>query len=64
MDRRSTEKKKSEKRKTQKNEDQSARTGRKVGKPFVFSMFCSFGRSKSRLAKAAGGEPSGQMRDI
>ena len=28
-----------------------------------FSMFCGSGGSKSRLAKAAGAEPSGQMRD-
>ena len=26
-------------------------------------MFCGFGGSKSRLAKAAGAEPSGEMRD-
>jgi len=26
-------------------------------------MICGSGRSKSRLAKAAGAEPSGQMRD-
>ena len=37
----------------------------KVGKPrnTVFPMICGSGRSKSRLAKAAGAEPSGQMRD-
>ena len=29
----------------------------------VFPMICGSGRSKSRLAKAAGAEPSGQMRD-
>ena len=32
-------------------------------KPCVFPMFCGPGRSKSRLAKAAGAEPPGQMRD-
>ena len=32
----------------------------KVGK---FPMICGSGRSKSRLAKAAGAEPAGQMRD-
>ena len=38
----------------------------KVGKPrnTVFSpMICGSGGSKSRLAKAAGAEPAGQMRD-
>ena len=29
----------------------------------IFPMFCGSGRSKSRRAKAAGAEPSGQMRD-
>ena len=32
-------------------------------KATVFSMFCGSGGPKSRLAKAAGAEPSGQMRD-
>ena len=36
---------------------------RKVGKHGVFPMVCGAGGSKSRLAKAAGAEPSGQMRD-
>ena len=31
--------------------------------PCVVLMFCGFGRSKSRLAKAAGAGPSGEMRD-
>ena len=36
----------------------------KVGKSRkVFPMICGSGGSKSRLAKAAGAEPSGQMRD-
>ena len=37
----------------------------KVGKPrnTVFPMICGSGRSKRRLAKAAGAEPAGQMRD-
>jgi len=34
----------------------------KVGK-CVFPMICGSGGSKSRLAKAAGAEPAGQMRD-
>ena len=40
-----------------------ARKGRKVAKHYVFPMVCGSGGSKSRLAKAAGAEPSGQMRD-
>ena len=39
------------------------RKGRKVAKHFVFPMICGSGGSKSRLAKAAGAEPAGQMRD-
>ena len=53
----------SEKRKSQKKEDAGARKGRKVAKHCVFPMTCGSGGSKSRLAKAAGAEPSGQMRD-
>ena len=41
------------KRKSQKKEDPGARKGKKVAKRW----------SKSRLAKAAGAEPAGQMRD-
>jgi len=40
-----------------------ARKGRKVVKHRVFPMICGSGGSKSRLAKAAGSEPAGQMRD-
>ena len=53
----------SEKRKSQKKEDADARKGRKVAIHCVFPMICGSGGSKSRLAKAAGAEPSGQMRD-
>ena len=39
----------------------------KVGKSrftvFSFPMICGYGGSKSRLAKAAGAEPCGQIRD-
>ena len=35
----------------------------KSGTKCVFAMFCGSGGSKSRLAKAAGAEPAGQMRD-
>ena len=48
---------------SQKREDAGARKGRKVVKHCVFPMFCGSGRSKSRLAKAAGAEVAGQMRD-
>ena len=54
---------KSRKRKSQKKEDADARKGRKVAKHCVFPMICGSGGSKSRLAKAAGAEPAGQMRD-
>ena len=57
------EESRSEKRKSQKKEDADARKGRKVAKHCVFPMICGSGGSKSRLAKAAGAEPSGQMRD-
>ena len=52
-----------EKRKSKKKEDAGARRGRKVAKHCVFSWFCGSGGLKSRLAKAAGAEPAGQMRD-
>ena len=50
-------------RESQKKEDAGVRKGRKVAKRCVFSMFCGSGGSKSRLAKAAGAETSGVMRD-
>ena len=52
-----------EERKSQKKEDAGAREGRKVTNHCVFPMICGSGGSKSRLAKAAGAEPAGQMRD-
>ena len=61
--RRREEERRSEKRKSQKKEDAGARKGRKVAKHCVFPMICGSGGSKSRLAKAAGAEPFGQMRD-
>ena len=51
------------KRKSQKKGDPGARKGTKVAKHCVFPMVCGSGGSKSRLAKAAGAEPAGQMRD-
>ena len=55
--------KREDQRKSQKKEDADARKGRKVARHFVFPMVCGSGGSKSRFAKAAGAEPSGQMRD-
>ena len=57
------EERRSEKRKSQKKEDADARKGRKVAKHCVFPMIWGSGGWKSRLAKAAGAEPAGQMRD-
>ena len=53
---------KSQKTKDQKKEDADARKDRKVAKHCVFPMIWGSGGSKSRLAKAAGAEPAGQMR--
>ena len=63
IEKRRAEERRSEKRKSQKKEDVGARKGRKVAKHCVFPMFWGSGGSKSRFAKAAGAEPSGQMRD-
>jgi len=57
------EKSRSEKRKRKRKEDAGARKGSKVAKHCVFPMICGSGGSKSRLAKAVGAEPSGQMTD-
>ena len=61
-EKRRVEERRSEKRKSQKKE---AQVREKVGKSrnTVFPMICGSGGSKSRLAKAAGAEPSGQIRD-
>ena len=52
-----------EKRKSEKKEDAGAPKGRKVVIHCAFPMTCGSGWSKGRLAKAAGAEPPGQMRD-
>ena len=52
-----------EKRKNKEKEDAGTRKGRKVAKHCVCPMVCGSRGSKSRLAKAAGAEPSGQMRN-
>ena len=65
-DEKAVSREKSQKRKDQKKEDAGARKGRKVAKHCVFmffSWFCGSGGSKSRLAKAAGAETSGERRD-
>ena len=62
-DEKAVSREKSQKRKDQKKEDAGARKGRKVAKHCVFSWFCGSGGFKSRLAKAAGAETSGEMRD-
>ena len=62
-EKRREEERRSEKRKSQKKEDVGARKGRKVAEHCVFPMICGSHGSKSRLAKVAGAEPSGQMRD-
>ena len=51
------------KRKREKKEDAGARKGGKVAIHCVFPMLCGSGGSKSRLAKAAGAESSGQTRN-
>ena len=53
--------KKIKKSKSPKKEDPGAPKGRKVPKHCVFTMICGPGGSKSKLAKAAGAEPAGQM---
>ena len=50
-------------RESQKREDAGARKGREVAKHCIFPVFCGSGGSKSRLAKAAGAETSGQRRN-
>ena len=54
------EERRSEKRKS---ERRRCRCAKKVATHGVLTMICGSGGSKSRLAKAAGAEPSGQMRD-
>ena len=62
-DEKAVSREKSQKRKDQKKADADARKGRKVAKHCVFPMIWGSGGSKSRLAKAAGAETSGEMRD-
>ena len=62
-ERRRKEVRRSERRKSEQQEDAGARKGRKVTIHCVFPMIWGSGGSKSNLAKAAGAEPAGQMRD-
>ena len=62
-DEKAVSREKSQKRKDQKKEDAGARKGRKVAKHCVFLMIWGSGGLKSRFAKAAGAETSGEMRD-
>ena len=60
---RKDQKREDQKRTSQNKEDADARKGRKVAKHCVFSWFCGSGGLKSRLARAAGAETSGEMSD-
>ena len=62
-EKRRVEERRWEKRKSQKKEDADVRRGKKSRNTVFFPMIWGSGGSKSRLAKAAGAEPSGQMRD-
>ena len=62
-EKRREEERRSKKRKSQKKEDPGARKGKKVAKHCVCPMICGSAGPQSRLAKAAGAEPAGQMRD-
>ena len=62
-EKRKIRRKKSRRERVKKKEDADAWKGRTVAKHCVFPMICGSGGSKSRLAKAAGAEPAGQMRD-
>jgi len=60
---REEKKKEDQKRESLRRKKIQVREKRKVAKHCVFPMICGSRGSKSRLAKAAGAEPAGQMRD-
>ena len=62
-EKRREDERRSEKRKRQKEEDADGRKGAKVANPSVFPVICGSAGSKSRLAEAAGAEPSEEMGD-
>ena len=62
-EKRREEERRSKKKKSKKERRSRCVKGRKVAKHCVFRMTCGSRGPKSRLAKAAGAEPSGQMRD-
>ena len=62
-EKRREDERRSEKRKSHKKEDADGRKGGKVAKHSVFPVICGSAGSKSRLAKAAGAEPSEEMGD-
>ena len=61
--RRRDEVRRSERRKSEKKEEAGARKGRKSRFTAFCPMICGPTGSKSNLAKAAGAEPAGQMKD-
>ena len=61
--RRVKEEKKRSERTREKKDDAGVRNGSKAATQSVFPMICGSGGPKSRLAKAAGAEAGGQMRD-
>ena len=60
-EKRSSEKIRAEK--NEKKEEAGTRKGKEVAIHCVFPMICGSGWLKSRLAKAAGAEPAGHMKD-
>ena len=62
-EKRRIEERRSEKRKSRRKKMQMREKVGKSRNTVFFPMICGSGGSKSRLAKAAGAEPSGQMRD-
>ena len=62
-EKRGVEERRSEKRKSRRKKMQMREKVGKSRNTVFFPMICGSGGSKSRLAKAAGAEPSGQMRD-
>ena len=62
-EKRKSRREKSRREKSRRKKIQVREKGGKVAKHCVFPMICGSGGSQSRLGKAAGAEPAGQMRD-